>query len=123
MAKFVAKATQIDLELTTLNGEEIKLSVSKIILSAKSVSDIVKQWGTIEDRNDKLKENKEKSEKQKGEEKDPFEIMAIELAMLYDKPKEWWLESFDTASLNDIMKHVAEELAGVKKSSKSSKQS
>jgi len=127
MAKsFVAKATEIDLELTTLNGEQAELGVkSNIILSAQGVTNMVKEWTMLENKNDEMKEanKKKKVEETKEKEFSPFEIMGVELSMLYDKPKEWWTESFDPNSLNDIMQHVAETLAGVKKSLKSSKSS
>ena len=120
MAKFTAEKIEIDLELTTLGeaqrakaeGDEpkvIELSL-KLILDAQKVINIVKEWNILEK---KKHENIEL----------PFEVMAIELAMLYDRPKEWWLENFDVTTLNKILKHVAGAMAGLKKSPKNSKQS
>ena len=123
MKSFVAERVEIDLELTTLeeatraeiDGDKpvpILLAIKPtLVLSATKVTSIVKEWTVLEDKR-----------KEEGEVV-PFDVMAVELAMLYDKPKEWWLDNFNTNTLNNILMHVAGELAGVKKSSKSSKQS
>jgi len=134
MAKFVAERVKIDLELTTLEearraldeGDEPKsilLTIKpQIVLNADCVSSLIREWSALENKN-KERKKKEGEEGEEEEKLNPFEVMAIELAMLYDKPKEWWLESFDTNTLNEIMKHVAEQVAGLKKSPKSSKRS
>ena len=114
---FKAETVEIDLELTTLEAnrkakdegsepEVTKLSLKiGLVLSADKVTSIVREWTTLE----------KKREEDKGI---VFEVMATELAMLYDRPKEWWLENFDTNTLNEILKHVAREIARVKKSTK-----
>lgn len=111
MQSFTAETIDIDLELTTLDGEKISLA-PKIVLNAKVVTGLFKEWDLLE-----------KNRKEKGSQFEIFEVQAIELAGIYDKPKEWWLENFDISTLNKILTFVAEALAKVKKNTPSSKPS
>jgi len=108
---FKAEAIDVDLELTTLGGEEITLK-PKPVLNAKNITAMFKQW-------DKLEANR----KETGSQFDVFETQAIELAGVYDKPKEWWLENFTIRTLDEILSHVAQTLAKVKKNTPNSKPS
>lgn len=101
MAKFQAKKTDLTIEIVTLGGEEASLD-AKISNSTKSMLDIYEQWADIEKKLDELK-------------KPPHEAMAIQMAMVYDKPKEWWLENLDPVTLQEIVMHVVSTIAGSKK--------
>ena len=151
--KFKAEAADLDLELTllskTVDGEcvpgEVILLSPKLLMNVKNVERIVRDWSLLEKKR-KPKKKKPKAEKDAGknsakavidyldaeaedkaddeDEVDfPFETIAIELSMVYDRPKEWWLENFDISTLNDIMKFVGQGIANVKKKPGKSKQS
>ena len=111
MKSFVAEAIDADLELTTLSGEKIDLS-PKAVLNAKRVTAMFKEWDLLE-----------KKRKETGSQFDVFETQAIELAGIYEKPKEWWLENFDIGTLDKILSHVAQTLSRVKKNTPNSKPS
>jgi hypothetical protein len=99
MAKFEAKEIDLDLELILLNKEEIKLS-PKIELSTKNIMKIVDHWQKIE-------------EPAVGSEK--VVVLAKELALVYDKEEDWWLENLDVQTLSDVLQYVAETVGGLKK--------
>ena len=107
MEKFVAEKPDLTLELTTLEGEEITLEPTQV-MSGKGALEITEKWSKLE-----------KEEKEKGDEgKSPFEILAIELAYVYPKNAEWFLENIDFGTLNEILIYVAQTIGGIKKKSK-----
>ena len=115
--KFTAKKIDLELELTTLDGKEEKLNVVGPINTKKCIS-IMEQWGKIEDdHNAIVKKNKELEEE--GKEplkiKFPYEVLAIQLALVYDKPKEWFMDNFEPQVLLEIVTHVADSIKIAKK--------
>ena len=145
MAEFKAKNIDLDLELTLLNGNE-ELLKPKIIMNTTNMISIVKQWRILEEQqkdaralDEKIRKEKIKKEKETGikdeineidgeaiAEKEgsnlllSFEVMAIELAMIYDKDKTWWLENLDFSTIGEILQHVAQTIGGLKKSTANS---
>jgi hypothetical protein len=87
MAKFVAQKLDLDLELTTLKGEEI-IVVPKEFINAQKCVEIMNHW------------------------------TKLELAMIYDKDKNWFLENIEPGTLTEILVYVAETIGGVKKNLK-----
>ena len=65
MVQFKAKAIDLDLELTLLNGEEIKLS-PKIPINTKNIITIIKNWRTLENNQRASVKASEKAAEQKG---------------------------------------------------------
>jgi len=106
MQTFKARVIDIDLELTTLGGEELTLK-PKIVLNTTNVVKIIKDWTNLEVKDNELI---------KKEEKSPFDLIATELAMIYPKSKEWFLDNFDIFVLGEILKFVAGKIGDVKKS-------
>ena len=105
MAKFEAKIPDLDLELVTLQKEELVLR-PKIEVSATVVMKIIKDWKKIEGEQD---------------ETTGVSVAAEELSMIYDKPSEWFMNSFDITTLVEILNHVANVMSGVKKTTSDSK--
>lgn len=101
MAEFKAEKIDLDLDLTLLSGEVLKLS-PKFEVTTSKVIEILNVWNRIE------KENKENK-------KVAFDIIAEELSCVYDKPEQWWKDNFDPATLQQILIHVAETVGGLKK--------
>jgi len=106
MQAFKARVIDIDLELTTLGGEELTLK-PKIVLNTTNVVKIIKDWTNLEVKDNELIKRKEKS---------PFDLIATELSMIYPKDKDWFLDNFDIFVLGEILKFVAAEIGDVKKS-------
>ena len=116
--KFTAAPIEMDLELTPLGkvvdgeyvpGEDVYLK-PKIMITTKTLTDIIRKWSELE----------------KQHEDDPafgLELMGIQLASVYDKPSEWWLENFEPATLGAIVRHIAGTAGALKKNAKSSKRS
>jgi hypothetical protein len=105
MAKFVAQKLDLDLELTTLKGEEI-IVVPKEFINAQKCVEIMNHWTKLENAAKKDKDS------------NPLETIAIELAMIYDKDKNWFLENIEPGTLTEILVYVAETIGGVKKNLK-----
>ena len=112
MARFEAKALDLNIEYKTLSGEEGELS-PKIVVNTTKTIQIIEQWRVME---------KDEAEKKEGR-MNPLEVTCIELEMIYPKPKKWWMDNFDLPTLGEIMTHVAETMGGIKKKEKSSKSS
>ena len=110
MEKFQAEKPDLTLELTTLSGEELELNPTNPV-SGKVALEITDKWSVLEK---KTKEDDTKS---------ALEMVAIELAYIYPKDKDWFLENFDFGTLNNILTFVAETIGGIKKKSKKQKQS
>ena len=106
MEKFVAEKPDLILELTTLEGEEITLEPDKVV-SGTIALEITNKWSKLE------KENKENKDG-----KSSLEILAIELAYVYPKNAEWFLDNIDFGTLNKILIYVAQTIGGIKKKSK-----
>lgn len=101
--KFTAEKLDLDLELITLTGEEISLQPKKLV-NGKVAGDLIKKWKGIS----------------KADVDDPLkEVTCAQLAEVYPKKIDWWLENFDPGTLNAILKHVAETIGGVLKKSTS----
>ena len=103
MAKFTVRGLDLDLELTLMDGTIVTLS-PVIKTDTQSIIDTIRKWTDLEG-NSALKEN-------------PFEKVATELSMVYDKDREWFLSNLDPYSLNEIMVHVARVMGGAKKNEK-----
>jgi len=128
MAKFETEKLDLDLELTTIDGDVEPLA-PKIKINTTKTLELIEQWGAMEKEQAIEKKKEEKAEKEgkeykpTGKRKNPFEIIAIELEMIYPKPAQWWMDNFDIVTLGKIMTHVAETMGGVKKKEKNSKSS
>lgn len=121
MEKFEAKSPDLILELTTLSGKELTLEPA-LILNAENVIKIINKWDVLEKKQKEIKGlDSLIKEKKKIQELSPLEIVAEELAMIYPKDKIWFLQNFDFGTLNNILTHVAETVAGIKKNTKDSK--
>ncbi len=127
MAKFKAEKLDLDLELTTLDGDVESMSPKTKVNTTKTLQ-IIEQWGIMEkeqaDEKRKEEEAKKKNVEYEGKKrKSPFEIIAIELEMIYPKDAKWFMDNFDVPTLGKIMTHVAETMGGFKKKETSSKSS
>ena len=127
MAKFESEKLDLDLELTTIDGDVEPLA-PKIKINTTKTLELIEQWGVMEKEQAIEKKKEEKAEKEGKEyksktRKNPFKTIAIELAMIYPKDEKWWMDNFDIVTLGKIMTHVAETMGGVKKKEKSSKSS
>lgn len=115
---FKAKKIDLDLELTTLGGDEF--SIPGPALSGG-------QAGRISER---MHDEDTEFDKKPAEERSPFDIVkhyARQLAELYggvggdgeEKPAWsatlWWVENFDLDTVKEIKLFVARTLLGVKK--------
>ena len=107
--KFVAETPDLTLELTCLNGEDLVLNPTTPV-SGKAAMILIDKWTELEG-------------KQKENGLSPMDIVVTELALVYPRNKEWWLENFDVATLNKILTHVAQAIGGLKKRQKKSEQS
>lgn len=96
--KFRAEAPDLNLELTTLDGQE-EILIPKIALNTKSILAIMKKWEGME----------------KVEGVNPIEVSAAELADIYDKSPDWFLENLDLATVQEVLTHVARTMSTFKK--------
>ena len=103
--EFVAKKIDLDLELTVLSGEKHSFEV-RVHTDLKSLLTLVKKWDKINEVNNELEEDK----------LTPFELHCDRLVELYGETRDWWLTNCDAATINDITRHVAQTIGGVKKS-------
>ena len=120
--KFTATKIDLELELTTLKGDEVLLDIDGDVTTTKCI-DIIDQWGKLEnDHNELLKKNEKLKEDGKEELKvelmSPYEILAVQLSLVYPKPKEWFLDNFEPQVLLDIVNHVVDSIKTAKKKSK-----
>ncbi len=127
MAKFAVKKLDLDLELTTLDGDVVSLA-PKVKINTTMTLRIIEQWRTMEEEqaDEKRKEEAAKKKKEKYEGKkrmSAFEVISIQLEMLYPKSAKWFMDNFDIPTLGEIMTHVAETMGGLKKKETSSKSS
>lgn len=122
VTKFEAIKPDLDLELITLTGEEVKLSPKMLVNSTVAIK-ITKYWSKLEDEQKELrKKNKEEDKKKETEGLSIMAVVTKELAYIYPKEYTWFLDNFDIPTLNDILLHVAEVIGGIKKKSKREKQ-
>lgn len=96
--KFSATKIDLDLELVTLEGEDVKLS-PKAPPTAEETMNTMNIWKTIE----------------KEENTNAIQILAKQLAFVYPKPYEWFLRNFDIRTLSDMVVFVATAMGGVRK--------
>ncbi len=127
MAKFKAEKLDLDLELTTLDGDVVSMSPKTKVNTTKTLQ-IIEQWGAMEEEQEAERREEEKAKKEGKEykakkRKNPFEIIAIELEMLYSKDAKWFMDNFDVPTLGKIMTHVAETMGGLKKKETNSESS
>lgn len=141
MREYTAKKTQFEIKVTTLTGETRVLKTVEPINASKATrigKDWIKYEETQQDKidsvgiakkelskytnapklNDKDKERmaelKNIIEKNQADDA-PFQI-AKELSFVYtDVPPQWFLDNFDISTLQEILRDIAEELAGLKK--------
>ena len=100
MAKFEAKKIDLDLELTTLDGEEVQLS-PKISMSTEGTYTIMKAWTKMEE------------DTEDGVEK--IILISKELAFIYPKDAKWFRDNLDFITLGTILEHVAKTIGNVQK--------
>ena len=128
MAKIETEKLDLDLELTTIDGNVVPLS-PKVKINTTNTLRLIDQWQEMERVQEIEKRKEEKAIKEgkeykpTGKRKNPFEIIAIELEMIYPKDLNWWMDNFDIVTLGKVMTYVAETMGGVKKKEKSSKSS
>lgn len=107
MAKFQAEKPDLDLDLVTLSGEQILVKPKKIV-NGQTAIEITNHWIKLEKEQKKKRETNEEGLA-------VMEVIAKELAYIYDKEANWFLNNFDVATLNEILMYVAETLGGIKK--------
>ena len=127
MAKIETEKLDLDLELTTIDNDVVPLS-PKVKINTTKTLELIDQWQAMEKEQEIEKRKEEKATKEGKvyeikNQKNPFEIIAIELEMIYPKSAEWFMDNFDVATLGKIMTYVAETMGGIKKKGKSSKSS
>jgi len=120
--KFTATKIDLELELTTLDGTEVMLDIDGGVTTAKCVS-IIEQWGKLEtDHNELLKKNEQLKEEGKEPSKDKmiqsYEILAIQLSLVYPKDSKWFLDNFEPQTLLNLVNHVVDSIKTAKKKSK-----
>lgn len=105
MKSFEAKKVDLDLELTTLDGEVVKLS-PKVPISTTEALRIMDAW----------------SRKEKESEEGINKVLLIgkELEIVYEKKANWWADNFDIGTLSEVLVFVAEAIGGVRKKEASS---
>lgn len=103
--KFQARKIDLELELTTLDGETLTLNPKKLVTAEEAIK-ILKDWT---DEEDKVETNIEKAT-----------LVAVELSRIYPKDKDWFLKNFDLITLSDILNFVAKAIGGIRKNEESS---
>jgi len=98
--KFQAKKIDVDLELTTLSGEEVLLTPNKV-MSTESTYEIMKAWTKME------------ADTEEGVEK--IILLSKELAFIYPKDAKWFRDNFDFATLGSILEYVAKTIGNIQK--------
>ena len=117
--KFTATKIDLELELTTLKGEEITLDMDGAATTTKCIS-IIEQWGKIEEdhnsllvKNNKLKEAGKEPLKEKVS--SSYELLALQLSLVYPKDAKWFMDNFEPQVLLDIVNHVVDSIKTAKK--------
>lgn len=105
--KFKANKTDLDLELTLLDGTEILIEYKEALNAAKA-QEMLTNFINMEDTFATQNKKKQYSVM-------PFDQVAIILSTVYDKDREWWVNNFDGATLHEIYMHVLSEIKGLKK--------
>lgn len=100
--RFAAKKIDLMVDVVTLDGEELQLHSQKA-LSANYTKEIMAHWTALETN---IKE---------GEDIDRVNLLARELAFVYDQDEEWFMSNFDFGTLQDILSYVAECIGGLAK--------
>jgi len=136
MKTFSAQAFDLDLELTMLNGETVELK-PKELPSAGNVERILMLWRKLEEvfkdteiqfdiatkkREEDIKNGK-KVESIGDSNKLTFDLVAARLSIVYDKPKDWFMNNFHIDTLNKITEYISMEMTGFKKKSLNSTRS
>jgi len=98
--KFEAQKIDIDLELTTLSGEEITLKPN-VVMSTEGTYNIMKAWTKME------------ADTEEGVEK--IILLSKELAFLYPKDAKWFRDNFDFVTLGTILEFVAKAISNIQK--------
>jgi hypothetical protein len=104
--QFKAEVPDLELQLTTLSGEEITL-LPKITLNGKSVIDLSKTWKSLQD---KIGDGKDKIT--------GLEANAKQLEAIYEKDSDWWLDNFNAGVIGKILEYIGGEIGTVKKNGK-----
>ncbi len=103
--KFETKKMDLELDLTTLSGENVLLEPKKLITAEETIS-ILEKWTTLEG---KVTTNVGR-----------VKLVAAELSVVYHKDESWFMSNFDISTLNEILNYVAETLGGIRKNAESS---
>ena len=104
MAKFTTKKLDLELQLTTVDGQEVTISPKEgLKFNATNISQIVNSWA-------KLEEVKEKGQ--------TMELLAKQLSYVYDEDSEWWMDNFRPDTIQEVLIYVAQTLSGFKKNDK-----
>jgi len=134
MREYLAKQNNMEIEVTTVDGEKVILKTAKS-MSASLAMKVTDKWNKYQasqdrkqDTNDRLsklleqdvpilseEERKEIEAKIEKNEVDHIVLQsAIGLSILYsDKKAEWFLENLDMGTMNDILKDSAEAMTGL----------
>lgn len=110
--KFEASIPDVDLELTLEDMSEVKL-VPKVSLDAHSISKVIVAWEKIVEAN-RPAEGDDDNDGDKNK-LNGMELGAAQMAVLYDKPREWWTKNLTPQALYEVVQYVAKTLAAVKK--------
>ncbi len=97
--EFKAEVPDLTLELTTLEGEQVVLDPSKPV-NGKVAREIMSTFTEM---------------KEEDAEKMAVDIIVDQLAYIYPRTAEWFLENFDLSTLGQILKHVATTIGNIKK--------
>ena len=108
--KFEARKIDLDLELTTLDGSTFKLKPT-IKTSANSSLKMLNLFEAIENDN---------AEERKKDESVAIKIIAQQLASVYDKDQEWFMDNFDVRTLSEIIGYVSSAMVGLVKNEEGS---
>jgi len=107
---FTAKKAELDLDLVTLSGENVRVE-HKRAASAAYAEEVVAEFERIE---------KEFTDKVDTDEKfSRVTMVAREIQVMYGQELKWWIDNFDVQTLNEILKYCSSELAGLGKSENS----
>ncbi len=99
--EFKAEVPDLTLELTTLTGEQVILDPPKPV-NGKIAKETMLKFVKM---------------KEEDEEEMAVDIIVNQLAYIYPKSAEWFLENFDLNTLGQILRHVATTIGNIKKKS------
>ena len=103
---------RIKREKNTIDELNKKVIDTKLLISNATddkVEDLRQLLGTLTNKIDEI-DKKELLKTKTG-----IEINAIELATIYDKPKEWFIENLDSVTITNIIADVVAIVTGVQK--------